>query len=711
VPLKKHTKLQWLIIRDNPVVDQIPHFRLLVINELPQLKFLDEKEISKDEVEEAAALNASGVWSDKEGDRIEKKAKLPVETTERVVPSHLNVGRPSDAGSEQRVSLGETDPAATDLHNVSAPAVKRPDLNVSLPSSTDGGTAAPKKNVRADLNVTITRDGGSGGRGDAKKEKKTEKKEKKEKKKEKKEKKGSKIVPSFISRTRHSNSGATPQENSEREIWPTNPAILAKIASSLTLPDMQSSMAPSHPTEAQAPPSQSAQVTSAASVGSDSENGDSVEAQMDQLRSFFLFEEITHTLALFSLAIATPAWGVAEFANLNTQLKKLVVNTKAMYERVQQYLQRYPFEEKRITEATVAFQKNIRALVLAVKQLNDAQARGGTVSAGIASTSDLLLSLFYLFSVVEETTIPSVEEATNHIQECARAVVKLIKIATGMSLELNIEQYAEILMRQSEQLSHMLTIKIPSLQNPEEQQKAMTSAATITRSIGRMISLSMQYHAKPFPALLQELRQAAQGIAAQLQSLRAIMEAARLASPLSPYDELVMYEASYQILSEESSYIDMHMEDVRPEERQAFGCVRRMMELIRQIKRVVAQRPVSHPHFTQMVLDLSAEGARMSQQLQSAAATYVAGASRNLLEKYASAIRYYSFFERIALCSFILNFASGDVLHLSTCMKGQAFCTVHAIRIVLSAPQAPSTGEDKLQLERVNFDELLTMLK
>jgi len=213
-------------------------------------------------VEEAAALNASGVWSDKEGDRIEKKAKLPVETTERVVPSHLNVGanghvslsslqrrplttnnkgRPSDAGSEQRVSLGETDPAATDLHNVSAPAVKRPDLNVSLPSSTDGGTAAPKKNVRADLNVTITRDGGSGGRGDAKKEKKTEKKEKK---KEKKEKKGSKIVPSFISRTRHSNSGATPQENSEREIWPTNPAILAKIASSLTLPDMVGLLAP-----------------------------------------------------------------------------------------------------------------------------------------------------------------------------------------------------------------------------------------------------------------------------------------------------------------------------------------------------------------------------------------------------------------------------------------------------------------------------------
>jgi len=44
---------------------------------------------------------------------------------------------------------------------------------------------------------------------------------------------------------------------------------------------------------------------------------------MDQLRSFFLFEEITHTLALFSLAIATPAWGVAEFANLNTQLKKV----------------------------------------------------------------------------------------------------------------------------------------------------------------------------------------------------------------------------------------------------------------------------------------------------------------------------------------------------------------------------------------------------
>jgi len=45
-----------------------------------------------------------------------------------------------------------------------------------------------------------------------------------------------------------------------------------------------------------------------------------------------------------------------------------------------------------------------------------------------------------------------------------RAVVKLIKIATGMSLELNIEQYAEILMRQSEQVPHapmrMMTMMI-----------------------------------------------------------------------------------------------------------------------------------------------------------------------------------------------------------------------------------------------------------
>lgn len=90
--------------------------------------------------------------------------------------------------------------------------------------------------------------------------------------------------------------------------------------------DQATSTEPSHPTQAQAPPSQSAEATpekGGHGQGSGAEESDSVELRMDQLRSFFLLDDITHTLALFALAIATPVWGASEFANLNTQLKQV----------------------------------------------------------------------------------------------------------------------------------------------------------------------------------------------------------------------------------------------------------------------------------------------------------------------------------------------------------------------------------------------------
>jgi hypothetical protein len=103
---------------------------------------------------------------------------------------------------------------------------------------------------------------------------------------------------------------------------------------------------------------------------------ENIESRIDYLRSFFMLDELSHTMCLFAQAAATPVWGANEFLTLNNQLKQLVLHTKVMYERVQQFLARYPFEEKRITDATVIVQGNIRGLVISVKQLNEAQARG-----------------------------------------------------------------------------------------------------------------------------------------------------------------------------------------------------------------------------------------------------------------------------------------------------------------------------------------------
>jgi hypothetical protein len=51
------------------------------------------------EVEEAARLEATGQWADKDGDRLEKKGNwtAPAESTTRVVASHLNIGTTSRA--------------------------------------------------------------------------------------------------------------------------------------------------------------------------------------------------------------------------------------------------------------------------------------------------------------------------------------------------------------------------------------------------------------------------------------------------------------------------------------------------------------------------------------------------------------------------------------------------------------------------------------
>jgi hypothetical protein len=53
-----------------------------------------------------------------------------------------------------------------------------------------------------------------------------------------------------------------------------------------------------------------------------------------------------------------------------------------------------------------------------------------------------------------------------------------------------------------------------------------------------------------------------------------------------------------------------------------------------------------------------------------------------------------------------------DVLHLSTSMKGQAFCTSNAIKMILlsALTQAPQISGPKRH-SGVNFDDLLSMLQ
>lgn len=59
----------------------------------------------------------------------------------------------------------------------------------------------------------------------------------------------------------------------------------------------------------------------------------------------------------------------------------------------------------------------------------------------------------------------------------------------------------------------------------------------------------------------------AQTIATEFQSLNTLIHTSRFASPLSPYDERVMYELCHQLLVEESDYVGLHEEAMLPHER------------------------------------------------------------------------------------------------------------------------------------------------
>lgn len=729
LPLKKHTKLQSLAIgRGNPGANNIPNFRLWVIHELPQLKILDERPVEKSEVEEAARLEATGQWADKDGDRLEKKGNwtAPAESTTRVVAPHLNIGTapaPEEPAAAQPRVVKRADHLNVGGGGDDVSASGSPSMTSAAPSSD-----TPKVVVRRpDLNVTIgdssEDEGSSHGSG-------RKKKEKEKKDKGKKEKKGSGIKTTTVLGKKSSGNGGAVRsragsETDDRDKWPTDPSILAKIASSLPVPAAAAGQARPPSTDlTQGATAQrlSQQLTASQTqfVGGaqqqhqqpKQEEEGSLETRIDYLRSFFLLDELSHTLCLFAQAAATPVWGATEFLHLNNQLKQLVVHTKVMYERVQQFLARYPFEEKRITDATVVVQNNIRGLVISVKQLNEAQARGGTVATAISAAKELALAMFRMFNIVEEGAIPSTDETAADIQECARGVMKLIQIATGMSRELHIDQYSELLLQQSERLSHQLNIKIPTLQNPEVQRRAAASTGSINGSITKLIALSKQYQADPSPLLLQEIRHTAQTIATEFQSINSMVHTSRFASPLSPYDERVMYETSHQLLVEENNFVGIHEDAMLPNERQVLTHMKTMMQLAGEIKAVVSLKPVSTPHLMQLVLDMSSVGAATCHQLYVTAANYADRATREQLERYGRAIRYYSFLERIALCSLILNFAAPDVLHLSTSMKGQAFCTSNAIKMILlsALTQAPQLSGPKRH-SGVNFDDLLSMLQ
>ena len=65
VPLKALSKLQYLSISDNPVVNDIPHLKYFIISELPQLKHYDWEVITKEDRVLANAYRIQDIWKDK----------------------------------------------------------------------------------------------------------------------------------------------------------------------------------------------------------------------------------------------------------------------------------------------------------------------------------------------------------------------------------------------------------------------------------------------------------------------------------------------------------------------------------------------------------------------------------------------------------------------------------------------------------------------
>jgi hypothetical protein len=123
---------------------------------------------------------------------------------------HLNVG--SSTGGEDGSAPGSPLPTSTATGDIPKVVVRRPDLNVSLGGGESG------------------EDEGSFGRKTSGGSKKKEK-EKKDKGKKEKEKKGS-----GIKGKKNSANDVRSRAGSESDKWPTDPSIMAKIASSLPVP-------------------------------------------------------------------------------------------------------------------------------------------------------------------------------------------------------------------------------------------------------------------------------------------------------------------------------------------------------------------------------------------------------------------------------------------------------------------------------------------
>jgi hypothetical protein len=148
-----------------------------------------------------------------------------------VVRADLNVGG-SDGGDMPGV---QSPSLSGDMPRVVV--VRRPDLNVGS-SGEDTATVVGKKNFRPDLNVGSGESGEEEGGGSEKGRKHKTKKEKKDKGKKEKgsgikgNKKGGSKINSSASVNARSRSGSTADD----ERWPTDPSILAKIASALPVP-------------------------------------------------------------------------------------------------------------------------------------------------------------------------------------------------------------------------------------------------------------------------------------------------------------------------------------------------------------------------------------------------------------------------------------------------------------------------------------------
>lgn len=397
-----------------------------------------------------------------------------------------------------------------------------------------------------------------------------------------------------------------------------------------------------------------------------------------------LLKDLIDIIGSFCLAVSPEdcRFDDVQMEEIKASLRQLVSVIRTMFPRVREYSARFdPHVSGEIVRAAQGLQQQMKQVIIAVKGLSEDKGPV-MISAVVVASQALVESSYELFLACEIDGVPSCDNITDEIRQCASFTTQIIRMATGAGSSVaEVSRTCDAAVLRTEKMLHKVNIKAPEIQHLPSQKNLLEVTSRIDDYTNELVKTAKSFATTRDRNLVRKMTDVARALADDFKTAINLLASTKKIVPLSSADEVALYESATSTLenaldafANASSQISMSSE-----EELVGKHLRRLTTSIADLRRRLASGDASAFSVKNRYLQVTEATEISLDLLECVEPSGKKCTDPQLAEQlalYGRGIRYYSHLLKLAFAVQALGLRKDNIQHIATAINGISSCVV-----------------------------------